>query len=131
MRKNGILNTEICRAISSLGHTDYFVIADSGLPIPKEAKVIDISLIKGIPGFKEVLEAVYEELVTESYIYTEEMEVYSLPTYEYMSRLLEGIPGKKVSHDQFKELLPRAKVIIRTGECTPYSNVILTGGVTF
>ena len=38
MRKEGILNTDICYAISSLGHTDYMVIADPGLPIPENVQ---------------------------------------------------------------------------------------------
>lgn len=36
-----------------------------------------------------------------------------------------------VSHEQFKELTANAKVIIRTGETTPYANVILQSGVIF
>ena len=77
MRKEGILNTDICYAISSLGHTDYLVIADPGLPIPENVTVIDISLVKGIPGFTEVFDAVTDELVIDSYIYAEEMETAS------------------------------------------------------
>ncbi len=34
-----------------------------------------------------------------------------------------------VSHEQFKEHTKKAKAIIRTGEATPYANVILHAGV--
>ncbi|PFV41789.1 D-ribose pyranase, partial [Bacillus cereus] len=36
-----------------------------------------------------------------------------------------------VSHEQFKEHTKKAKAIIRTGEATPYANVILHAGVIF
>ncbi|EEL07791.1 D-ribose pyranase [Bacillus mycoides DSM 2048] len=36
-----------------------------------------------------------------------------------------------VSHKEFKEHTKRAKAIIRTGEATPYANVILHAGVIF
>ena len=131
MRKEGILNTDICYAISSLGHTDYLVIADPGLPIPENVTVIDISLVKGIPGFTEVFDAVTDELVIDSYIYAEEMETASTELLQYVQSRLSGVPGHKLSHEELKHILPKAKVIIRTGECTPYANVILEGGVNF
>ena len=131
MRKEGILNTDICYAISSLGHTDYLVIADPGLPIPENVTVIDISLVKGIPGFTEVFDAVTDELVIDSYIYAEEMETASTELLQYVQSRLSGVPGQKLSHEELKHILRKAKVIIRTGECTPYANVILEGGVNF
>ena len=36
-----------------------------------------------------------------------------------------------VTHEQFKQLTKEAKVIIRTGEITPYANIILQSGVIF
>ncbi|WP_287714550.1 D-ribose pyranase [Blautia sp.] len=131
MRKEGILNTDICCAISSLGHTDYLVIADPGLPIPDHVTVIDISLVKGVPGFTEVFDAVTEELVIDSYIYAEEMESSGAELLKYVQDKLAGVPAQKIPHEDLKHILPKAKVIIRTGECTPYANVILEGGVNF
>ena len=36
-----------------------------------------------------------------------------------------------VSHEEFKEKTAYTKAIIRTGEATPYSNIILQSGVLF
>ena len=36
-----------------------------------------------------------------------------------------------VSHEAFKQQLKDVKVVIRTGEATPYSNIILQSGVLF
>ncbi|MFQ7551727.1 MAG: D-ribose pyranase [Blautia marasmi] len=130
MRKEGILNTDICYAISSLGHTDYMVIADPGLPIPENVTVIDISLVKGVPGFMEVFDAVTRELVIDSYIYAEEIEASGTELLQHANKTFQ-CTGRKMPHEDLKDMLPKAKVIIRTGECTPYANVILEGGVNF
>ena len=38
MRKIGILNSEIVKEISAIGHTQFLIIGDAGLPIPKGIK---------------------------------------------------------------------------------------------
>ncbi|HEY5583122.1 MAG TPA: D-ribose pyranase [Ruminiclostridium sp.] len=131
MKKDGILNPEICHAIVSLKHTEYMVIADSGLLIPGNVRLIDISLKKGVPSFKDVLMAVKDELVIESYTYAEEMENANGCLFDEMNNLLKELPSQKVSHKDFKELLVNASVIIRTGECSSFANIILNGGVNF
>ena len=49
MRKSGLLNPALTSAVARLGHTDTFVIADCGLPIPHDVPVIDLTLTFGIP----------------------------------------------------------------------------------
>ena len=36
-----------------------------------------------------------------------------------------------VPHEELKRIVARAKLVVRTGEATPYSNVILRCGVPF
>ncbi|MDO4274526.1 MAG: D-ribose pyranase [Eubacteriales bacterium] len=131
MRKTGILNIAICEAIASLGHTEYLVIADAGLPVPKDVQVIDISLVTGIPGFREVLDAVAGEFVIDSYIYANEMDGINPELAAYVHEKLDGIPKKSVSHEELKKMLKDVRYVIRTGECTSYANVMLEGGVSF
>lgn len=38
MKKQGMLNSDITKVISDMGHTDTIVIADCGLPIPDGVK---------------------------------------------------------------------------------------------
>ena len=33
MKKDGLLNPQILSAIAAMGHTEYLVIADAGLPV--------------------------------------------------------------------------------------------------
>ncbi len=131
MRKSGLLHSEIVREISALGHTQSIVIADAGLPIPPGVKLIDLALTRGLPCFADVLKAVLAEGVFEHYIYAGEIEEFNQPLHAQMYAMMGSRPFDVVMHEDFKRLTQRANVVIRTGECTPYANVILIGGVNF
>ena len=73
MKKDRILNPELIAQIAAIGHTEYLVIADAGLPVPNGVKVIDLSVVRGVPTFEQVLSAVREELVSDAYIVAGEM----------------------------------------------------------
>lgn len=131
MKKIGILNNEISRVISELGHTDQIVICDAGLPIPSSVKRIDLALTPGLPSFMETLRAVLLEMQVEKAYFAEEMKTASPALQQEMESLLAAADLQSVSHEKFKELTKQAKAVIRTGECTPYANVILEAGVIF
>jgi D-ribose pyranase len=131
MKKSNILNPDLISVIAALGHTQYLVIADAGLPVPEGVSTIDLSVSRGIPSFHDVLQAVCSELVVESYIYATEIEKKNLTVFSKMSRILGDINSVNISHEEFKTMTAKANCIIRTGECSPYANVILVGGVNF
>lgn len=131
MKKSGILNAELMRVIATMGHTDLLVIADSGLPIPPSAPRIDLALVAGVPTFLQALAAVLAELQVESATVAEEMRQRSPSLYQAVRQALGSIPLAQVPHEQFKAMLPRVRAVVRTGEQTPYANVMLQSGVTF
>ncbi|MGV8027200.1 MAG: D-ribose pyranase [Anaerolineaceae bacterium] len=131
MKKEKLLNPEIVAAVAALGHTEYLCIADCGLPIPHGVNLIDVSVTATIPSFLQVLKAVESELVIESYICASEIEKANPNTLKQMEVILAGKTVKKITHEEFKKLTSNAKYIIRTGETSPYANVILVGGVNF
>jgi D-ribose pyranase len=131
MKKEKVLNPNILSAIASLGHTEYLCIADCGLPIPKDVPTIDVSVSAGIPKFIDVLRSVESELVIESYICASEIDSINQEMMKQIESILNGKKPTKVSHEEFKDLTKKAKCIIRTGETSPYANVILVGGVNF
>lgn len=131
MKKSGILNAELIRVIALMGHTDLLVIADSGLPIPPAVPRIDLALVAGVPTFMQTVQAVLAELQVESATVAEEMRQRSPSLYQAVRQTLGSIPLAHVSHEQFKAMLPRVRAVVRTGEQTPYANVILQSGVTF
>jgi len=131
MKKEKLLNPEILAAVAALGHTEYLCIADCGLPIPQDVTVIDVSVIATVPSFLQVLKAVESELVVESFICASEIDFANPATMKQMEEILAGKPFKKIPHEDFKKLTSKAKCVIRTGETSPYANVILVGGVNF
>lgn len=131
MKKDGLLNPQILSAIAAMGHTEYLVIADAGLPVPSGIPVIDISLIRGIPDFGAVLHSVIDEMVVESFIVADEMADKSQDTYGTVIEALPQVPFRCIAHEEFKEMAAKAKAVIRAGETTPYANIILVAGVNF
>jgi D-ribose pyranase len=133
MKKIGTLNTHLSRVIASMGHTDRLVICDSGLPIPRGKEVVDLALTAGIPRFLDALRVVLAELQVESAIIAEEMEARSNGLQAEVLALLPGVPVRRVPHETFKQLCSETGTVavVRTGEATPYANIILVSGVTF
>jgi D-ribose pyranase len=114
-----------------MGHTDMLVIADAGLPIPPGVERIDLALVASVPGFLETLKPVVQELTVESAIMAEETARRSPELDREIRRVLGELPLRTISHEDFKRLSASARAVVRTGECTPYANVILVAGVTF
>jgi len=131
MKKHGILNPQLSRVIAELGHTDALVIADAGLPIPATVERIDLALVGGIPAFMEVLNAILGEMQVEHAVIAREMQTRSPQLYTQIGLALNNCPLDEVPHEEFKPLTARARAIVRTGEFTPYANVILYSGVVF
>lgn len=129
MYKTGILNSEISKVLSDLGHTDRIVIADCGLPIPKDVKKIDLALSFGVPNFESVYKEVMKHMSVQKQILAEEIKENNTTLLEQISQ--SNIDIEYVSHEQFKELTKNTITIIRTGEATPFANVILESDVLF
>jgi D-ribose pyranase len=131
MRKGLILNGDILEVIARMGHMDEIVIADAGLPIPLGVRRIDLALRAGTPGFVATLATVLEEFVCESACLAEEIKVASPAVEHEVRKTLGVISVTYISHEDFKQRCHLAKAVIRTGECSPYANIILRSGVFF
>ena len=133
MKKAGILNADLARIIAAMGHTDRLVVCDAGLPIPSGSAVIDLALTANVPRFLETLGAVLYELQVESAIVTDEMQRVSSNVFNAVKDLMPEIQLESVSHTRFKEMTRASGNVsfVRTGELTPYANIILVSGVTF
>ena len=132
MRTTVLLNSEISSVISNMGHTDTLAIGDCGLPIPEYVQRIDLAVKKGVPDFLTVLDTVLEELCVEKIVLAEEIKAASPEMHaEILKRFGEKVAVEYVPHTQFKQATCDSRAIVRTGECTPYANIILQSGVTF
>lgn len=133
MKKAGILNSEISRVLSYMGHTDWIAIGDCGLPIPDEVERIDLALKFGVPTFMETLATVAEDMKIEKIILAEEIKTQNPKVLGEIEALFaeHAIETQFVSHSELKALTHDCKAVIRTGETTPYANIILQSGCIF
>ncbi len=132
MKKIGLLHGELSKLIAEMAHHDTILIGDAGMPVPKGVQLIDLALIKGVPGFVETLKAIMTELHIEQGIIDVEMKEISP---EMRKEVDEAVGGEfelvEIPHIELQELSKNCKAVIRTGEFTPYSNIILKSGVLF
>ena len=139
MKKGRLLNAELSHVIARLGHTDTLTIADAGLPIPAGPQRIDLALTPGTPDFMQVVNAVALEMQVERALIAEEIQQHNPQLHSALVAVLEALQqhqGNSItisytSHEQFKQQTQRSQAVIRSGECSPFANVILSAGVTF
>lgn len=77
MKKSGIINAELMKALTLARHGHMITICDAGFPIPKGEDIIDLSLTAGIPSFFDTLKAVLNEIIVEKFIVVDHMEIYN------------------------------------------------------
>lgn len=130
MKKAGMINSAISKVLSDLGHTDWIVIADAGLPVPAGVPKIDLAVTVGNPSFETVVKAVHDDMVVEKVYAAEEIIAENAKQHQFLKREFPD-QVSYVSHKELKEMTGRAKAVIRTGEATAYSNCILQAGVFF
>ena len=133
MKTNGILNSDISRVLSYMGHTDRICIGDCGLPIPEETERIDLALKFGQPSFMDVLKEVAADMKIEKIILAEEIKEKNPAQLEAVLAFFENVKPEVecVPHTELKALTKECRAVIRSGETTPYSNIILQSGCLF
>jgi D-ribose pyranase len=134
MRRNhGILNGQLSRVISETGHTDLVAVTDAGLPIPDTVERVDLAYFPSEPPFLAVLDAVLSELVIEGATVSEEILEHSPDMLDEIRARLDaqGVTPSMVPHEDFKRMSCGARAAVRSGEFTPYANIILHAGVAY
>ena len=139
MKKGKLLHPQLSRVIASLGHGQGLTIGDCGLPVGERVERIDLALTLGVPSFMDTLNVVLSETCVEQVVIAEELETVSPDMYEQlmtrMAQLTEeqgkAVEVVKVAHETFKVQADQSRAVVRTGECTPYANIILKSGVVF
>jgi D-ribose pyranase len=129
----------VSAVIVRLGHTDQLTLCDAGLPIPAATQRIDLALTQGVPTFMQVFAAVTQEMQVENAILAEEIVKQNPSLHEALLAELTALGQRQgntisvryISHQAFKAQTEHSRAVIRSGECSPYANVILCAGVTF
>lgn len=131
MKRAGILNSELSYLVATLGHTDLIGVADAGLPIPDGVWRIDLALVPGVPHFVHTVEVLLAEVVIERAVIAKEMARKNPEVYRALKKLLGKTPVDEITHEALKTRVRDARAVVRTGECTPFANVLLRCGVAF
>lgn len=131
MKKQGILNASLMYNITKLGHKDLFLICDVGMPIPDGVEIVDLALCEGVPSFSQVIDSVFFETQIEHYLIASEINIHNKDIANKIKDTFKETPFTEITHEELKKLSKKCKFAIRTGENTPYANIILQSGVIF
>ena len=131
MKKTTVINSDLSRVIAQMGHFDTLAVGDAGMPVPAGTEKIDLAVTKNLPSFIDVLKNILRDLQVQRIFLAEEMKTQNPKQLTAVKELLPNVEIQFIPHDQMKADLSKAHAFVRTGEMTPYSNIILESGVTF
>ena len=126
MLKGGILNPAINSLLCRVRHTNTLVISDRGFPYWPHIETVDISLVDDIPRVMDVLAAIKGNFTIGRVFAAQEFLAVNSPSVtSALEDALLGVPITFESHNDLKKRVPHAIGLIRTGDTTQYSNLIL------
>jgi D-ribose pyranase len=128
MKRGGILHPGISHLLASTGHTDYFTICDRGFPVPIGQDRIDLALTDDLPRVLDVLRLIDAEFVIDRIIVAEEAARFSAGYVAALRDIRPGIRIETVPHLELKRLSSEGRATIRTGDTTPYANILVVSG---
>lgn len=131
MKKTAVINSNLSRVISQMGHFDKLAIGDAGTPVPDGTEKIDLSVTRGIPAFMDVLNNVLEELEIQKIYLAEEIKTENPTMLKQIQERLPETPIEFITHEELKSDLKDCKAFVRTGEMTPFANIMLESNVVF
>ena len=129
MRETGIVNGDICDILSTLGHTAEMIVCDAGFAIPTGVRTVDISLAENKPTVPEVLAELRKHLSVEKLVISVETKK-AVPTRfkELAKAFGKGVPVETISQNDLRARAKNVKGVIRTGDFTAYSNILIVSG---
>ena len=129
MLQQGILNPHLLSLLARVRHTNLLVIADWAFPFWPQIETVDLSLTHGIPTIPQVLDCLSPGFkVGRIWQASQFVDCNDSATHSRFEERFAAFPGAsldRLDHDAFKLLVPKAIGLIRTGDPTPYGNVIL------
>ena len=110
---------------------DWLSIGDAGMPVPADTEKIDLALTNNLPSFIDVLKNIISELEVQKIYLADEIKTKNPEQLTAIKEVLPGIEIEFMPHTDLKKSLSKTHAFVRTGEMTPFSNIILESGVTF
>lgn len=129
MLQSGILNPHLLSLLARVRHTNALVIADRGFPSWPGVETIDLSLVDGVPTVRQVLAAIRPNFViAEAWMAEEFLTANSAASRRAFAVACRGLALHHEPHLRFKQRVPAAIGLIRTGDTVPYANMVLVSG---
>jgi D-ribose pyranase len=129
MKEVGMINGKIDSALNRQGHMDLMMVVDAGFPCPDHVELIDIALAEGVPSILDVLAELRKVHSVEKIFVAQEMLDHNPAYHQKVSKSFgDGAELGMIPHSELKENSHQVKTIIRTGDFTAWSNVMLVSG---
>jgi D-ribose pyranase len=129
MKETGLLNMDISDVLAHQGHMDELIICDAGFPIPAGIPTIDVSIKANQPTTLEVLAEILNHFSVEKIVLAEETQQHSPTMFARLTGLFDkDVAVETMPHTAFKQRARGVKAVIRTGDFTAYSNILLVSG---
>jgi D-ribose pyranase len=128
VKRGPLLHPGIAHLLTATGHSDYFTICDRGFPVPVGPERIDLALTDDLPTVLDVLRIVHAEFVIDRVVIPVEVEIVSPAHVDRLREVLGEVPLMPVPHSAFKRMSHDGRATIRTGDTTPYGNIIVVSG---
>lgn len=122
----GILNPQLNHLLCRIRHTNALVIADAAFPFWPQIETVDLTLVRGIPTIQQVLDAIMPNFKCGAVHMAEEFKTHNTPDIQkQFQTACRGVHMHFEPHLEFKKRVPHAIGLVRTGDTTPYGNLIL------
>jgi D-ribose pyranase len=129
MQEIGILNSKIAALLARCGHMDEIIVCDAGFPIPLDVETIDLALSANQPTTLAVLTEMLNHFSVEKIVLAEESQKHSPTMFARLTGLFDKtVAVETMPHTAFKLRSKGVKAVIRTGDFTSYSNILLVSG---
>ena len=129
MLQKGILNPQILQLIARIRHTNTLAIADWAFPFWPQIETVDISLTRNIPTVLDVLDLLQPDFkIGRIWQAQEFLATNPAETVDRFDQAFSGFTEatvQRLPHLDFKAMVPGAIGLIRTGDTTPYGNIII------
>jgi D-ribose pyranase len=130
VKRSGILNAELARALASMGHGDGLLVVDAGFPVPADSVRIDLAFVQDQPDLRTVLDGIGNEFIAERIVVADEVRTHNAPLHDWLAQRWPTTDLETIPHTQMlATAAAQAKAVVRTGAFEPWGNVLLISGV--
>ena len=129
MIEKGLLNRDLSALLSKMGHGDQFLLCDAGFAIPEGLPVVDLSIAENTPTVDLVLSEILKCFSVEKVVFAQEQKDACPAKLERLLALFDPATERQIlSHAELKQRSRSVKGVVRTGDFSAFTNLILVSG---